>query len=564
MTNLLLTLMRAVALPTVKFLSLIRVTSIILLFVTALSFNAAYIQAIGYDKGIYSGLFQVASVSEKINALIYPMYLPLSCLLLIGAIGWLCNSYVLQVKINNTNTLVTLQHYRDLGYQITSPMLFPYVTTLPNAFLPPISILTHGKGQSKAYRQSLKSQGLFTQYDQWQRLYLAVQERALLARQIKIMPNAQYTSPFKQALGAVRGIASKAYFKAIHEWDDGRETDNVNIIAKRFLASDQLPTAAVINEVLKLEGVYTVTDDILEVFKLIKPLRCVLPLRRSTSADLFKLVREQAETVHGVGVYVWTLKSDPQVQYVGSSIGIMSRIKDHYSEKGRTSLQTAQKLYGRDEFYLDVYLLPKTDALSMSKERVLAFEQYMIFLLDPMINKNKVANSNGVTSPEELLARRQLLGKPVYVTYNGKHIHTYLSQRQLSLLLGRSITYIAMSLLNEDESSIYRGQLGFSLKLDPNIPQELLSSEEVVKLYHSLTESGTRNSPKKARRGKAVLATNVLTGEVIEFPFMTAFIPYIKEKYGVKVSVLSVTNASKSGRVLAGYTLRRVGGSPKE
>ena len=66
-------LMMAVALPTVRIspILLIRVTSIILLFAAALSFNASYIQAIGSGVGIYSGLFQVTSLSQVVDTFIF-------------------------------------------------------------------------------------------------------------------------------------------------------------------------------------------------------------------------------------------------------------------------------------------------------------------------------------------------------------------------------------------------------------------------------------------------------------------------------------------------------------
>jgi NADH-ubiquinone oxidoreductase chain 2 len=66
-------LMTAVALPAVKIspILLTRVTSIALLYSAALSFNATYIQAIGSGVGIYSGLFQVTSVSQSIDTLIF-------------------------------------------------------------------------------------------------------------------------------------------------------------------------------------------------------------------------------------------------------------------------------------------------------------------------------------------------------------------------------------------------------------------------------------------------------------------------------------------------------------
>jgi NADH-ubiquinone oxidoreductase chain 2 len=64
-------LMIAVALQKISPLLLIRVTSIILFYAAALSFNAMDIQAIGSGLGIYSGLFQVTSVSQAIDVFIY-------------------------------------------------------------------------------------------------------------------------------------------------------------------------------------------------------------------------------------------------------------------------------------------------------------------------------------------------------------------------------------------------------------------------------------------------------------------------------------------------------------
>ena len=66
-------LITAVALPSVKVspILLTRVASIVLLYSAALSFNAMYIQAIGSGVGIYSGLFQVTSVSQSFDTFIF-------------------------------------------------------------------------------------------------------------------------------------------------------------------------------------------------------------------------------------------------------------------------------------------------------------------------------------------------------------------------------------------------------------------------------------------------------------------------------------------------------------
>jgi NADH-ubiquinone oxidoreductase chain 2 len=66
-------LMTAVALPNVNIspILLTRVASIVLLYAAALSFNALDIQAIGSGISIYSGLFQVTSVSQSMDVFIF-------------------------------------------------------------------------------------------------------------------------------------------------------------------------------------------------------------------------------------------------------------------------------------------------------------------------------------------------------------------------------------------------------------------------------------------------------------------------------------------------------------
>src|SRR3954469_10404575 len=64
----------AIALPSLnKQLSpilLTRISSIILIYAGALSFNALYIQSIGSGIGIYSGLFHVTFVSQQLDTFI--------------------------------------------------------------------------------------------------------------------------------------------------------------------------------------------------------------------------------------------------------------------------------------------------------------------------------------------------------------------------------------------------------------------------------------------------------------------------------------------------------------
>jgi NADH-ubiquinone oxidoreductase chain 2 len=66
-------LLTAVALPNIKISPILftRVASIVLLYAAALSFNALDIQAIGTGVSIYSGLFQVTSISQSIDTFIF-------------------------------------------------------------------------------------------------------------------------------------------------------------------------------------------------------------------------------------------------------------------------------------------------------------------------------------------------------------------------------------------------------------------------------------------------------------------------------------------------------------
>ena len=66
-------LMTAVALPNIKIspILLTRTASIVLLYAAALSYNALDIQAIGTGVSIYSGLFQVTSVSQSMDTFIF-------------------------------------------------------------------------------------------------------------------------------------------------------------------------------------------------------------------------------------------------------------------------------------------------------------------------------------------------------------------------------------------------------------------------------------------------------------------------------------------------------------
>ena len=70
-----LILIVAIALPSINKnispLLLTRISSIVFIYAGALSLNALYIQSIGSGIGIYSGLFQVTTVSQLLDTFIF-------------------------------------------------------------------------------------------------------------------------------------------------------------------------------------------------------------------------------------------------------------------------------------------------------------------------------------------------------------------------------------------------------------------------------------------------------------------------------------------------------------
>ena len=65
----------AIALPSLKQnlspILLLRISTIIMIYAGAISLNALYIQSIGSGIGVYSGLFQVTTVSQLIDTFIF-------------------------------------------------------------------------------------------------------------------------------------------------------------------------------------------------------------------------------------------------------------------------------------------------------------------------------------------------------------------------------------------------------------------------------------------------------------------------------------------------------------
>lgn len=72
-------------------------------------------------------------------------------------------------------------------------------------------------------------------------------------------------------------VSSNQYFKDMYELDDGKPTNNVQILAKRFLECGAKPNSEIINKVLKFETENAVSEEVLQELASIEPfdLGCV-------------------------------------------------------------------------------------------------------------------------------------------------------------------------------------------------------------------------------------------------------------------------------------------------
>ena len=102
-----LILIVAIALPSINKnispLLLTRISSIVFIYAGALSLNALYIQSIGSGIGIYSGLFQVTTVSQLIDTFIFIIG---SLILILGLLGLILKTLVLMLKPNSIRSII--------------------------------------------------------------------------------------------------------------------------------------------------------------------------------------------------------------------------------------------------------------------------------------------------------------------------------------------------------------------------------------------------------------------------------------------------------------------------
>jgi len=128
---------------------------------------------------------------------------------------------------------------------------------------------------------------------------------------------------------------TKSYFQLVTEKDEGQDTENVYLLAKRHIVSGAPTDANVINQYLS-EFSLSITQEELEILTDINKIEFELPLDKTSESVIEVLGRvlpkSHPDSVSNrfVGVYIITNKLTGE-QYVGSSINLGGRIRRYFS-----------------------------------------------------------------------------------------------------------------------------------------------------------------------------------------------------------------------------------------
>lgn len=153
-----------------------------------------------------------------------------------------------------------------------------------------------------------------------------------------------------------------------------------------------------------------------------------------------------------MGVYIWknTITGD---QYVGSSVNLGRRIREHLRGVGSYKLHSTINTYGVQNFTLQFYILSvgytKNDTIMF--RNMLALEQYFLLTLNPTLNVLRTVDTlftiDG-TSPKS---------KPVYFYQKDVLIYSGISINAVAKELGLTVHILA--------GAIKRGSLYYQFKV---------------------------------------------------------------------------------------------------
>nr|AMX22271.1 NADH dehydrogenase subunit 3 [Cryphonectria parasitica] len=152
------------------------------------------------------------------------------------------------------------------------------------------------------------------------------------------------------------------------------------------------------------------------ILNTIKPVRFELPVDQSFVEQVGKYTQGGFNGIDKAGVYKFTNKNNGE-SYIGSSISLVNRLATGYfgPKLGNRVIDLAIKGAGLDNFYLEIYFIPKnivedlditlSDLRKKAKYLVLALEQILLLVYNPEYNVLKVAGSPAglKRTPESML-----------------------------------------------------------------------------------------------------------------------------------------------------------------
>ena len=206
-------------------------------------------------------------------------------------------------------------------------------------------------------------------------------------------------------------------YKQIQELDLGQRTNNMYLLAKRFIDTGAIPNLNDLNMFLNPFNI-TLTQNQLDYLLNISPVSAPFTSDVTSNLEMIKnlvgVKQNKKSIVLTPGVYVFRNTKNKDM-YVGSSIVLNNRLPVYFNHY--TLVNDSRKIVksfssdGYDSFVMDLYLIneykDRESAIVLSR----ALEQYLIFTLKPLLNTSLVA-ARKVTGPwnEDKL-------KPLYV-YN--------------------------------------------------------------------------------------------------------------------------------------------------
>lgn len=189
--------------------------------------------------------------------------------------------------------------------------------------------------------------------------------------------------------------------------------------------------------------------------------------------------------------------SESGAQGVGSSMDIASRLRSHLSDKN-TGSRIAKHLtvHGKQNHTIRVVRLPLK--IPQTPSAVLAFEQYLFFLINPIINKLFIAGSSFVSEKEKL--KRQLKnGTSVYIYFKNTLVAQTVTVQDASQLMGITRANVRTACFNDSYLTDFKMTtqpiIGAPVDIiDVAAFKTLLNSYRDIKLTHLYIDGKYANS----------------------------------------------------------------------